>query len=86
MLKRFAIGLTATLATLAVSSPGRAFNGEPCYSYWFYTDETHTVPAGSGHGFCTSLGPSFTVVSGVGTMFYETEQIGVCIDGVLWPS
>jgi len=31
------------------------------------------------------MGPAFNVVCGVGTQFYETEQIGVCIDGVLWP-
>ena len=61
-------------------------NGEPCYSYWFYTDETHSTPAGSALGFCTSLGPSFNVIWGVGTHFYDTEQIGVCIDGELWPS
>lgn len=86
MFRRIAIGFVAAVGALTISSPGMALNGEPCYSIMFFSDASQTTMVGFAKGVCLPSGPSSQLVWGVSSPHQVFTEVGVCIDGVLWPS
>jgi hypothetical protein len=86
MNKRMWMGVAAIAMAMSLAGSAGASNDGPCYDILWYDDAMQTTQVGYGRGRCFAGGPGTVLIWGTNTPYEEFQEIGQCIDGVLYPS